>query len=214
MGERRIVCVPGAWKGKGLGFAPRRVRPERTWAAMPGLLAPLGRAKGTQGRMNVKAVIIENLFPGRARVAQVNYPHLHVHLAAKAEDDHACGSRDGDGEEGCRGRLPLRNGCDEHQQRNREDPAPDPEERGEDSRREADGDETHGRIVRAWAVGSSSRRRSSWRQPQRRAQARGSRPPERRCTSCGPTPARVRARAVAATGSRSRTACARAARGP
>ena len=47
----------------------------------------------------------------------------------------------------------------EDEQRDGDDPASDPEEGGEDPRHESDGDEAHGRIVRAWSVGSASSRR-------------------------------------------------------
>ena len=91
---------------------------------------------------------------------------------------------------------------DEDQQRHGDDASSDPEEGGEEPRREPDGDEAHGRIVRAWSAGSASSRCCS-QLPESlfRALPHARRRPAPRCSSSSTTRGSARARSVAATGS-------------
>ena len=75
--------------------------------------------------------------PDEHRVADLD-------LAAERKDDHPRAGGDGDREQGGRRRRPLRHPRDEDQQRHGDDAPSDPEEGGEDPRREPDGDEAHG----------------------------------------------------------------------
>ena len=82
----------------------------------------------------------------------------------KPEDDDTSRGGDGDRKERGRSCCPLGEPRHEDEQRHGDDAAADSEERGEDPRREPDGDEAHTRIVRTWPVGSAS----SWLSPSSR----------------------------------------------